>query len=127
MSLMFILPRAAYLNWIPNMFFIPPFLVNNENNVSEFCLGGVQPRCEIMKGNSVINYEYYWSALATSPASSSARTGPLISLKLVFVCLSNHKSTTSDQPRKLKFGILCDFNPTKRTVKEANWGTFTQG
>ena len=51
-------------------------------------------------------YYCFWSALATTPASPSARTGAKEAIHFVeFVvcyCLSNHKSTTSRQPRKLK-------------------------
>ena len=44
----------------------------------------------------------------------------LISLKLALpfaLCVSNHKTTTSKQHRKLKFGMQSYFNPTKRNMK----------
>ena len=45
---------------------------------------------------------------------------PLLLNLLLFVvcCLSNHKSTTSRQPRKLKFCMPSYFNPTKWNMKK---------
>ena len=64
---------------------------------------------------------FYWSALATIPASTSALAGAKEVIHFIdfFVCcLSNHKSNTSRPPRKLKFSMQSYFNPTKRNMKK---------
>ena len=72
------------------------------------------------------DHDYYffcWSALATAPASTSARAGAKETINFIETCLtfffffSNHKTTTSKQHRTLKFGMQSYFNPTKRNMK----------
>ena len=69
----------------------------------------------------------YWSALATTPASTSVRavakeainfieTFCLVLLPFSFF-VSNHKTTTSKQHKKLKFGMQSYFNPTNRNIR----------
>ena len=40
------------------------------------------------------------------------------SLVVLFFFVSNHKSTTSRQPRRVKFDMQAYFNPTKRNLKK---------
>ena len=68
----------------------------------------------------------FWSALATTPASISARAVGKEAINFIetfafVVFVSNHKTTTSKQHRKLKFGMQSYFNPTKRNMKKKNW------
>ena len=67
----------------------------------------------------------HWSALATTPASTSALAGAKEAINLIetWLCLlllfvSNHKTTTSKQHRKLKFGMQSYFNPTRKKMEK---------
>ena len=58
----------------------------------------------------------FWSALATAPTSASAGAKEASNSTENFVY--NHKTTTSRQPRKLKFGMEVSFDPTRRNIKK---------
>ena len=61
---------------------------------------------------------FCWSALATAPTSASAGAKVASnSTEFVVLFVSNHRTTTSRQPRKLKFGMEASFNPTRRNIK----------
>ena len=70
-----------------------------------------------------VNIINCWSALATAPASTSARAGVKEAIHFIetfafFLCVSNHKSNTARQPMKLKFCRYAHFNPTRRNIKK---------
>ena len=62
-----------------------------------------------------------------NPISSQAKADPglapamfLLLLSCFCFFVSNHKSTTSRQPRRVKLDLQPYFNPTKRNLKKKN-------
>ena len=72
-----------------------------------------------------LSLNFFGSALTTAPTSTSARAGAKEAINFIETCflfvVSNQKTTTSKQHKKLKFGMQSYFNPTKRNMKK-NWG-----
>ena len=107
-------------------------MVPNKNYQCKLVSNNVYPLHELVlmtawSCNEIYEYEY-WSALSIAPTSALAGAKEAYNFTeffLFFLLFYNHRTTTSRQPRMLKFDMQAPFNPTKRNIKKKKWGLLT--